>query len=315
MESTNNGEVYVFLAGWILGGVAAIIRLRSKHAILWVPVAGLFNFTLWLLYKFSTNEVTVTVELFIASFYFCLPVLFASYFGCFAGYGTGWIAIVILKRWVRPRITVLFLIPALAGLVSCDSGKLEDRQKSGIADDKGQRPQDGGKHGEADVNGNNRRRENNSVDDMRIRLRELERSEAAAIRHAKENGTTVKEFLECFARGRVHFSYYTGEYGDPIIRLEAIVERRYRVRVQMAVEFNDTRSQVVSYKDLAGSVEEIESVTRLGDGRLLTRTGEVAGFGMEKWKELVKTGGDLSSVGIDVKRGQASPGIEFLEKP
>ena len=122
---------------------------------------------------------------------------------------------------------------------------------------------------------------------------------------AEANGvariTEVTEFVSLYPEARHFITYYSGTKGDPQWTSHVGIHGRYVLKMKFKIDFDTTRTQPTRISDPEFSLLEISSIeTRAGGGSNIGYGKTQERFGLDKWKELLRTKGDLSVLGIEL---------------
>lgn len=122
----------------------------------------------------------------------------------------------------------------------------------------------------------------------------------------------VQQFERLFPGSLHSISYSTGEYGPPTWNSKAALHGRYVLTMQMPLEISrERRSRIVSHGKPTFYLMEIKSVANTPDGRVEVLSGPThATFGPAEWDKIVRSGGDLSVLGLEIRKGEPVPGFE-----
>jgi hypothetical protein len=136
---------------------------------------------------------------------------------------------------------------------------------------------------------------------------------SANYQQAVSNGLTsepdVVAFNNMFSTTDHFISYYTGEYGTPRWNSKALIHGRYVLTMQFDVTIDSSGTHIKSASPLFFNLTEVTSVTPLASGQTEIRYGDGLQFGPNEWSILQQNGGDLSSLGIQVKKNQPVPNL------
>jgi hypothetical protein len=121
----------------------------------------------------------------------------------------------------------------------------------------------------------------------------------------------VRSFDALFPNGEHFISYFTGLAGQPLWNSKAGLYGRYVLTMQFDVALDRKAGTLTASGQPEFHLVEVESITALPDGRAEIRYGPTQEqFGPVEWRKLVESGGDLSVLGIDVKKEQPVAGFE-----
>jgi hypothetical protein len=116
------------------------------------------------------------------------------------------------------------------------------------------------------------------------------------------------EFVRLFPNSYGSLSHFGGSYGPETLNLEASVDNRFIIRLQVPVTFA-TNQLLLSHGEPKFAINEVVKVEQLADNRWdVTFNPETSrSFGTNEWKELLVRNGDLRSLGVarDDKRSVA----------
>ena len=131
-----------------------------------------------------------------------------------------------------------------------------------------------------------------------------------AISSAKESVPAVREFTDLFPESIHLITYYNGRMGKPTWTSTVGLHGRYVLHMQFQVKFNRAGTRIESYTSPQFYLEEVESLSIDKMSESIT-PGEIdMSFGTVDWDKIVKAKGDLSALGISVKKAQPVPGFE-----
>jgi hypothetical protein len=118
------------------------------------------------------------------------------------------------------------------------------------------------------------------------------------------------QFATLYPDSKHSYTYYTGAKGSPVWNSTTGLYGRYILSMEVDVSFDSSRTTVVSYGSPTFLLKEIASTSVEPNGNFSYRAGETqVRFGEAEWSNLVEHNGDLSSLGIQVKKD--SPITEF----
>ena len=138
---------------------------------------------------------------------------------------------------------------------------------------------------------------------------------AAAYKHAIANAVKSEPNVVAFEKlypGSEHFiSYYTGENSTPRWNSRALIHGRYILTMQFDVSLDSLGTSATATTTPQFYLVEVANVTTAPSGQTsITYNGESQRqFGPKEWKALEASGGDLSTLGLNVIRDQPVPNL------
>ena len=113
--------------------------------------------------------------------------------------------------------------------------------------------------------------------------------------------------------GSLHFiSYYTGTHGNPIWNSKAGLYGHYILTMQMPITLEGWgRDRIGSHDSPTFFLVEVQSILPFPNGQTSINCGDTQiTFGLSEWEKLVESGGDLSVLGVKVKKDEKIPGFD-----
>jgi hypothetical protein len=119
----------------------------------------------------------------------------------------------------------------------------------------------------------------------------------------------VQAFQRLFPSSDHFISYFTGEKGQPRWNSKAALHGRYVLAMQFDITIDRSAAQVAAISPARFYLVEIDSINPLADGRveISYKSASQRKFGEREWRKLEASRGDLSVLGIEVKRGDPVP--------
>jgi hypothetical protein len=132
-----------------------------------------------------------------------------------------------------------------------------------------------------------------------------------AVTNTVKSEPHVAAFEKLFPGSRHFITYYTGVSGTPRWNSKALIHGRYVLTMQFDVTIDRSGTQMTAASKPAYYLHEVSNVELLPDGRAFIRyKGESQReFGLKEWSALEAAGGDLSALGLNVKRDQPVPNL------
>ena len=124
----------------------------------------------------------------------------------------------------------------------------------------------------------------------------------------------VVDFKETFPDARHFITHYSGYYGKPIWNSEVALYGHYQLTMQIQIEFDVSRTSIKNYGDPAFVLVEVAKIGKASNGNLLIEYNgnNERRFGLTKWNEIVKNDGDLSILGINLRKNEPITGFEKI---
>jgi hypothetical protein len=134
---------------------------------------------------------------------------------------------------------------------------------------------------------------------------------ARTVANALASEPNVRSFHSLFPKSEHFISYFSGAAGQPCWNSIAGLHGRYVLTMQFDVMINRKKATLIASGEPEFRLVEVESITALPGGRAEVRYGPTQKvFGPREWAKLVESGGDLSSLGIEVKKEKPVAGFE-----
>ena len=137
-----------------------------------------------------------------------------------------------------------------------------------------------------------------------------------AVANAVKSEPNVVAFEKLYPGSEHFISYFTGRHGTPRWNSKALIHGRYVLTMQFDVSIDSSGTQVTAASAPQFYLVEVSSVTTSPGGQTSVsyNGGSQRQFGVEEWKTLEASGGDLSSLGAEVKRDQPVPNLAAHRK-
>jgi hypothetical protein len=133
----------------------------------------------------------------------------------------------------------------------------------------------------------------------------------ATLTRSLESAPYLSNLKILFPKASLNFRYFS-ETGEPGINVETIVYDRYKFRMTLPAFFEHGNDSISSYGDPVFIINEITEIEPR-EGRLgSTSYGEQYGFGKNEWRQIVKSGGDFQTAGIELRQNDPVDGIEYV---
>jgi hypothetical protein len=132
-----------------------------------------------------------------------------------------------------------------------------------------------------------------------------------AVANAVKSEPNVMAFEKLYPNSEHFISYFTGTHGTPRWNSKALIHGRYVLTMQFDVAIDSSGTQVTAASPAQFVLVEVSSVTTPPSGQTSVSYDGTSQrqFGVQEWKALEASGGDLSSLGIAVKRDQPVPNL------
>jgi hypothetical protein len=129
---------------------------------------------------------------------------------------------------------------------------------------------------------------------------------AQAVANAVNGEPNVVAFDKLFPGSDHSISYYTGLAGTPRWNSKTLVHGRYVLTMQFDLAIDSSGTQVTAASTPQFHLVEVTSVATSPEGqKSISYDGaSQRQFGVQQWKTLEASGGDLSVLGLEVKRDQ-----------
>ena len=109
----------------------------------------------------------------------------------------------------------------------------------------------------------------------------------------------VKEFAAMYPGAKHFISHYSGTKGDPSWNSKAGAHGRYIIDMGFKIDFDPSRTKPKRSSPPVFHLREISRIeAKAGGGFDTTYSKNQMEFGIEEWKRLRESGGDLSVLGI-----------------
>ena len=131
-----------------------------------------------------------------------------------------------------------------------------------------------------------------------------------AANNIRDNIPEVRQFHALFPQTYENLSHYTGSFGDPVWTSKIGLHGRYILSLQVPLMLNWTRTDVRSYGRPRFQLVEVTRIYVRNSGQLTIDYGVSRHFGAYEWKEIVNLEGDISALGIMIKKNQAIRGFQ-----
>jgi hypothetical protein len=142
-------------------------------------------------------------------------------------------------------------------------------------------------------------------------LAKLELTYAITVRNAHADLPLTAEFAALYPGAAEAITYFPDEHGKPIWRSEAGIYKRYCLSMQFPITISASRIHSSRAGEPEFHLAEVESVEQRPDGQVYVTYGKTQKlFGLREWNLLVKSKGDLSSLGIDFTRDKPIAGFD-----
>ena len=116
--------------------------------------------------------------------------------------------------------------------------------------------------------------------------------------------------------GSEHFiSYYTGQAGTPRWNSKTLIHGRYILSMQFDITVDTAGTKVTAAAAPQFQLREVISAVPSPSGQtsITYNPASHRDFGPEEWKALETSGGDLSTLGIEVIRDQPVPNLAAVD--
>lgn len=132
-----------------------------------------------------------------------------------------------------------------------------------------------------------------------------------AVASAVSSEPYVVAFDKLYPGSEHLISYFAGQHGTPQWNSKALIHGRYVLTMQFDVSIDSSGTQVTAASPPQFHLVEVSGVTTSPGGQTsISYDGAFQRqFGIQEWKTLEASGGDLSSLGIEVKRDQPVPNL------
>lgn len=122
---------------------------------------------------------------------------------------------------------------------------------------------------------------------------------ATAEKNAAADIDEVRQFTALYPNARHFISHYTGTKGDPRWNSKAGIHGRYIVSMQFGIDFDASRTKPRRISPPTFRLLEISRIEEKANGVFDASysTNQVT-FGLDEWKRLRESNGDLSVLGI-----------------
>lgn len=134
----------------------------------------------------------------------------------------------------------------------------------------------------------------------------------AAVRSGKADVPLIRDFVAMFPRSVHEITHYSGQMGNPSWRAAVGVYGRYVISLEVPITLDSSRTRILSTGQPVFSINEVDAIQYdPSSGSESITPGRVnMNFGQVQWDELVKHGGDLSVLGIDVVKNRPVKGFD-----
>jgi len=133
----------------------------------------------------------------------------------------------------------------------------------------------------------------------------------ATLTAALDTAPHLAEIKRHFPNAALNYRYFTTNY-EPGINIEAVVNDRYSLTVQMPVSFAADNKSITSLGDPKFYLLEITHIQQLDGTLRALQYGQNFEFGVKEWQQIVDAGGDFSAAGIKL-RSDPVDGIEIVK--
>ena len=132
-----------------------------------------------------------------------------------------------------------------------------------------------------------------------------------AVASAVKSEPNVVAFEKLYPGSEHFISHYAGSHGTPRWNSKALIHGRYVLTMQFDVSIDASGTKVTAASPPRFQLVEVASVTPspAGQTSISYDGGSQRQFGAAEWKTLEATGGDIASLGIEVKRDQPVPNL------
>jgi hypothetical protein len=132
------------------------------------------------------------------------------------------------------------------------------------------------------------------------------------LRNAHADLPLAQAFAALYPKSKEFISYFTGDSGKPKWNSEVGLYGRYTLTMQFPITISKSQTHSSQAGDPRFYLHEVESIEKMSDGRFHIFYGEAQKtFGVSEWKALEKSGGDLSTLGIEVIRDKP---VDYFER-
>lgn len=128
---------------------------------------------------------------------------------------------------------------------------------------------------------------------------------------AVKSHANVAAFDRMFPGADHSISYFSGKHGQPKWNSKALLHGRYVLTMQFDVKVDPSGASVTALSAPALHLNEVTTVTTFPSGQVSISYDPASAreLGAQEWDALKASGGDLSSVGVKVKRDRPVEGL------
>lgn len=132
-----------------------------------------------------------------------------------------------------------------------------------------------------------------------------------AVAKAVKSEPNVAAFERLFPGSEHFITYYTGEHGTPKWNSKALIHGRYILTMQFDVSIDSGGTKLTATTVPQFYLMEVAGVVQTPGGQTsIMYNGESQRqFGLNEWKAIESSGGDLSTLGLNVVRDQPIPNL------
>jgi hypothetical protein len=132
-----------------------------------------------------------------------------------------------------------------------------------------------------------------------------------AVANAVKSEPNVVAFEKLYPGAEHFISHLNGQAGTPRWNSKTLIHDRYVLTMQFDVSIDSSGTKVTAASQPQFYLVEVSGVTTSPGGQTsITYDGaSQRQFGVQEWKALETSGGDLSSLGIEVTRDQPVPNL------
>lgn len=122
---------------------------------------------------------------------------------------------------------------------------------------------------------------------LRSKVQQMSTLYNAVVQQARTNISVVVQILDCFPDTNLSISYFASDSQDPLVLLKGGLYQRYVLTVHVPIKLDEGRTAIVWVGEPAFDVQDVDSITRLADGRIAITHGSAHyRFGTSEWSRI-----------------------------